>query len=34
MSREMEKSMRGVVVEELRRQSRPGNMLGNTRGRR
>lgn len=27
MSREMELTMRGVVVEEIRRQSRPGNML-------
>lgn len=27
MSREMEKTMRGVVVDELRKQARPGNML-------
>lgn len=28
VSREMEMTMRGVVVDELRRQSRPGNMFG------
>lgn len=33
ISREIEGSMRGVVVDELRRQMRPGNMIGNM-GRR
>jgi hypothetical protein len=31
MGREMEATMRGVVVDELRRAMRPGNMLGNMR---
>ena len=31
MAREMENSMRGVVVDELRRQMRPGNMIGDMR---
>lgn len=33
MAREMENTMRGVVVDELRRQQRPGNILNNGRGR-
>ncbi len=33
MAREMENTMRGVVVDELRRQHRPGNMLNNGRNR-
>lgn len=31
MAREMESSMRGVVMDEIRRASRPGNMLNNRR---
>ena len=31
MAREMEASMRGVVLDELRRQMRPGNMIANMR---
>ncbi|WP_424976808.1 phage tail tape measure protein [Leisingera sp. S232] len=31
ISREMEMTMRGVVVDELRKQSRPGNMMNNRR---
>lgn len=33
MAKQMEGTMRGVVVDELRKQTRPGNMLGQTRGR-
>ncbi|KRS11035.1 hypothetical protein XM53_18320 [Roseovarius atlanticus] len=33
MAREMENTMRGVVVDELRRQHRPGNMMNNGRNR-
>ncbi|MDE4297084.1 phage tail tip lysozyme [Phaeobacter gallaeciensis] len=31
MAREMENTMRGVVVDEMRRQMRPGNMMNNRR---
>jgi phage-related minor tail protein len=33
MAREMEGSMRGVVMDEIRKQQRPGNMMNNRRGR-
>ncbi|WP_370213448.1 hypothetical protein [Roseovarius sp.] len=33
MSREMESTMRGVVVSELQRQMQPGNLMNNRRGR-
>lgn len=33
MSREMENTMRGVVVTEIQRQMRPGNLMNNRRGR-